>query len=64
MSLSSDIDIAVEFFNIEVGEATKFRIEIIGKVDKKIDLQMYNILPNKIKKEIDSKGKVIYETKN
>jgi len=61
LTFRSDIDIAIEFFDINVKEATAFRIRISGKVDKKIDIQVYNILPDKIKKEIDKKGKVIYE---
>jgi len=60
----SDIDIAVEFDEIDIKEATKFRIYISARVNEKIDMQVYNILPNKIKKEIDKKGKVIYERKN
>jgi len=59
---SSDIDIAVEFTNIELKEATLFRIKT--RVPDKIDLQVFNILPEKIKKEIISKGRVIYERKN
>ena len=61
LSLISDIDIAVKFDEISVIEATKFRIEIAGKVNERIDIQVYNILPNKIKREIDQKGKVLYE---
>ena len=61
LSLRSDIDIAVEFDEIDEKEAAKFRISTLGKVPDKIDIQVYNILPDKIKKEIDEKGKVIYE---
>lgn len=57
--LDSDIDIAVEFDNIDLKEATKFRIRF--SYNKKIDVQVYNILPDKIKKEIITKGKIIYE---
>jgi predicted nucleotidyltransferase len=55
----SDIDIAVEFEDIDLKEATKFRIKF--GYDKRMDVQVYNVLPNKIKKEIDEKGRVIYE---
>lgn len=58
----SDIDIAVEFDEIDLKEATKFRIKY--NYDEKIDVQVYNILPDKIKSEIDKKGKTIYERKN
>lgn len=58
----SDIDIAVEFIKIEQKEATKFRIKF--NYDNNIDVQVYNVLPEKIKREIDTKGKIIYERKN
>ena len=64
LTFRSDIDIAVEFFNISQKEATEFRIKISGSLSKKIDIQVYNTLPDKIKKEIDEKGKVLYERKN
>jgi predicted nucleotidyltransferase len=58
----SDIDIAVEFDEIAKREATEFGIKFA--YDKKIQVEVYNILNDKIKKEIDEKGKVIYERKN
>jgi len=58
----SDIDIAVEFDNINSKEGTEFRIKM--NHNKKIDVQVYNLLPDKIKKEVDEKGKVLYERKN
>ncbi len=58
----SDIDIAVEFDNISLKEATSFRIKT--RVPERIDLQVYNVLPDKIKKEINEKGKIIYERQN
>jgi len=60
-SFRSDIDIAVEFFEIEKREANEFRISILSKVPEKIDIQVYNILPEKIKKEIDEKGKILWK---
>ncbi|MBI2112487.1 nucleotidyltransferase domain-containing protein, partial [Candidatus Woesearchaeota archaeon] len=57
----SDIDIAVEFSSINSREASEFRIKTLSKLPEIIDIQVYNILPEKIKKEIDEKGKVIYE---
>jgi len=64
LMLMSDIDIAVDFTDITEKEATKFRIAALGKVKEKVDIQVYNILPDKIRKEIDAKGKVLYERKN
>jgi len=60
LSLSSDLDLAVVFDKIAVAEATLFRKRISGKVNEKIDIQVYNHLPDKLKKEIDEKGKIIY----
>jgi predicted nucleotidyltransferase len=64
LTLESDIDIAVEFKKINSKEATEFRIKILGRIEENIDIQVYNTLPKKIKKEIDKKGKIIYERKN
>lgn len=61
-ALRSDIDIAVVFDKVDKREATKFRIKM--HVDDKADIQVYNVLPDKIKKEIDLKGRVVYERKN
>ena len=60
----SDIDIAVEFSSIDLKEATRFRLDILRKAGAKVDIQVYNILPQKLKKEIDLKGRVIYERKD
>ncbi len=64
MTFRSDIDIAVVFNNINKKDAGKFRIHVLGRVNDKIDVQVYNTLPKKIKDEIDKKGKVLYERKN
>jgi len=60
LSLKSDIDIAVEFGKISLREATLFRKRISGKVNERIDIQVYNYLPAKIRKEI-IKGRVMYD---
>jgi predicted nucleotidyltransferase len=59
----SDIDISVEFTEITKQEAVEFRIKVIGELNEILDIQVYNALPDKIKKQIDSKGKVLYERK-
>lgn len=56
----SDIDLAVDFTEISNKEAFDFRKTIMGKAPEKIDIQVFNVLPEKIKKEIINKGKVIY----
>lgn len=60
LRLDSDIDIAVEFKEITKTEATKFKINVQGKLNKKVQLTIFNILPDKIKKEILERGRVIY----
>jgi predicted nucleotidyltransferase len=58
----SDIDIAVEFDKISSKEASEFVINF--NYHDKIQIEVYNILPDKIKEEIDKKGKVLYARKN
>jgi predicted nucleotidyltransferase len=60
LGLQSDIDIAVKFDTISISEATLFRKRTLGKVNKKMDIQVYNHLPDKVRKEIDTKGKILY----
>ena len=56
----SDIDIAVEFMDdISLKEATEFRIKFSGRDD--LDIQVFNILPKKIKKSILNDYKILYE---
>ncbi|HLC47982.1 MAG TPA: nucleotidyltransferase domain-containing protein [Candidatus Norongarragalinales archaeon] len=64
LSLSSDIDIAVEFSDFDLGEVTQFRKQVLAKVNARIDVQVYNFLPSKVKKAIDSKGRILYERTN
>jgi predicted nucleotidyltransferase len=60
LTYNSDLDMAVEFGHISLKEATMFRAYISGRVDDKVDVQVYNFLPAKIRKEINEKGKVIW----
>lgn len=60
-TLSSDIDIGVRFSKISKEEATNFKREIMGRINEKVDIQVYNFLPDEIKGEILRKGKVLYE---
>ncbi len=60
----SDIDIAVVFNKeISIRDATKFRIRISGELPEKIDVQVFNILPEKIKREIARNHRVLYHDK-
>ena len=63
-TLRSDIDIAIDFKKISLRRATIIRKSLLGILPPKVDIQIYNILSKKIKKEIDEKGKIIYERKN
>lgn len=60
----SDLDIAVTFNGITLSEATLFRKRVLGKAPESADIQVYNILPVKIQREIYFKGKVLYEREN
>ena len=64
LTFSSDIDVAVEFDEITKREATIFRIAILSKLPDKMDVQVFNVLPDKLKDDIQKKGKVLYEKKN
>jgi len=61
LTFKSDIDLAIKFDKISLREATKFRIRISGQAPDRVDIQVYNYLPKKIKKEIDIKGKILYK---
>jgi predicted nucleotidyltransferase len=58
-TIRSDIDIAVEFDKIDQKEAVKFEIKF--SYDEKIDVKVYNILPDKIKMDVDRYGKEIWK---
>ena len=60
LRFDSDIDISVEFDSISEKEAGNFRVEMFGKIDNKVQIQVFNVLPEKIQKEITDKGRVIY----
>ena len=60
----SDIDICVVFSNITFREATNFRIRILGNFSEKVDIQVFNTLPQKIKKSIAAKHTILYKTKD
>jgi len=57
----SDIDIAVEFSDITKKEAFDFRRNILGHLSDKVDVQVFNFLPEKVKAEVMNKGKIIYK---
>ena len=60
LTFRSDIDIAVVFDKINLKGATLFRKRVLGRSPERVDIQVYNILPLKMKKEIDKKGRLLY----
>jgi len=60
----SDIDICVVFDSIDRKEAINFRIRILGYFDLKMDIQVFNTLPQKVKREIARNHKIIYKRKD
>lgn len=61
LTFKSDIDLAVLFNEISTKDATLFRSQIAGRVSDKIDIQVLNVLPQKIKESILKNHKVLYE---
>ena len=61
LSFRSDIDMVVLFDKITKKEAFSFRARISGRVPRKIDVQVFNTLPRKIKKDILKKHRILYK---
>lgn len=59
----SDIDICVLFKKISLREATEFRIRTSGHFSKKVDIQVFNVLPQKIKREIVLNNRILFSSK-
>ena len=59
----SDIDICVVFKKeLDLKEATLFRVKIAGQVSDKIDIQVFNTLPLKVKKSIADNHIILFNT--
>jgi len=56
----SDIDLAV-YYEGSKEERFKFRMEILGNVNDKFDIQIFQDLPLYIRKEIISHGEILYQ---
>lgn len=61
LTIKSDIDIAVEFSEITKKQAFDFRKNILGKVSDKLDIQIFNFLPKKIKDSIIKRHRILYK---
>ncbi len=58
----SDIDVCVVFKKgLTLKEATSFRVRVAGKLPNKVDVQVFNVLPQKIKKGVAANHKVLYK---
>ena len=61
----SDIDICAVFRkDLSLKEATTWRIRIAAQLPEKVDIQIFNILPQKMKREIARNHKVLYRSKD
>jgi len=56
----SDVDLAV-YFDGSKKERFNFRMEILGNVNDKFDIQTFQDLPLYIQNEIISKGRILYQ---
>jgi predicted nucleotidyltransferase len=63
MSTNSDVDIAVEFKNIDKKETSKFKKRILEQKNNLFDISIFNNLPINIQKEVKKNGKVFFESK-
>ena len=59
-SFRSDIDIAIEFDKIDKYEAKLFIRRILRELKESVDVNIYNLLPEKVKKEINDKGRILW----
>lgn len=63
MSSNSDVDIAIEFKNIDKKEISKFKKRILEQKKDLFDISIFNNLPTNIQNEIKKNGKVFFENK-
>lgn len=61
LSFRSDIDIVVIFNKITKKESFLFRARVSGRVSDKVDVQVFSVLPDKIKKDIEKNHRVLYK---
>ncbi len=61
LTFRSDVDIAVLFDKIDKEEAFRFRIRTSRDFSEKVDVQVLNVLPEKIQKSMCENHKVLYK---
>ena len=60
----SDIDICAVFNkDVSLQESTKFRIRVLRDLPDKVDVQVFNVLPQKLKRAIAANHKILYKDK-
>ncbi len=58
----SDIDICVIFKDgLTLDQATLFRVRVSGSISEKADVQVFNILPQKVKRDIARNHRVLFK---
>ena len=62
MSTTSDVDVAIEFYEIDSREASLFKKRILSVKKDIFDISIFNELPKNIQKEVLSNGKIFYES--
>ena len=60
MTIRSDVDVCVLFDRIGKSGATKFRLRILGWFSDKADVQVFNVLPKKVRESILKSHRVLY----
>ncbi|MBL7050539.1 nucleotidyltransferase domain-containing protein [Candidatus Woesearchaeota archaeon] len=63
-TLRSDIDICIVFKKqLSLKELTLFRKRVLGKLNSRVDIQIFNLLPLNIKKTLSDKNKILFKNK-
>jgi uncharacterized protein len=61
----SDIDICVVFDRkLSLKEATEFRVRVSGELPDKVDIQVFGVLPQKVKRSVARNHKVLFSRKD
>ena len=61
LTIKSDIDIAIEFSDITKKQAFDFRKEVSGQISDKVDIQVFNFLPEKVKQSILKNNRILFK---
>ena len=61
MTIRSDIDICVLFDRVTKKKADDFRLRILGWFSDKADVQVFNVLPKKVRESILKSHRVLYK---